>query len=236
MSYSLAPHSLEVNKHLPVAPGSRLKSIHIPPSRQVVAQSPQWEWPPRDQHTILVSSWREERGWSQDQRGCGQEVGGWSHEESKWSGEVEEMEETVKMMLAAVSVPCSDTWGRFCPQAASLCMGPLCCCRHDDEAHKCHSPINELRSINEHTAGSWLDALCVYMYECVHACGVIQEGEMSQDSITPQPTQTPTPQPKFPLSPPPLKHGICKHTLPYFALSSRTRSSVAKFYWQTFFA
>ena len=72
----------------------------------------------------------------------GQEVGGWSHEESRWSGEADEMEETVKTMLTAVSAPCSDTWVRLCPQAASLCMGPLHCCRHGDEAHKCHSPTN----------------------------------------------------------------------------------------------
>ena len=79
-------------------------------------------------------------------------MGGWSHKESRWSGEVEE---TVKMMLTAVSAPCSDTRGRLCPQAASLCMGPLCCCRHGDEAHKCHSPTNEqsvntLQTANQH--------------------------------------------------------------------------------------
>ena len=81
-------------------------------------------------------------------------MGGWSHDESRWSGEMDEMEETVKMMLTAVSAPCNDTRGRLCPQAASLCMGPLRCCRHGDEAHKCHYPIDEFRAINEHTADS----------------------------------------------------------------------------------
>ena len=42
--------------------------------------------------------------------------------------------------LVFVFVLGTDTRGRFCPQVAVQCKGLLCCCRHDDEAHKGHSP------------------------------------------------------------------------------------------------
>ena len=47
---------------------------------------------------------------------------------------------TVTEMVGFVFVPCSDTRGRFFPPAVSLYMGPLCCCRHGDGAHRYHFP------------------------------------------------------------------------------------------------